>query len=54
MLGIALYLLNFEALVGFFPWMADLRGVDTLAAHVVFGIVAGLLYWRLKRTAAEP
>ena len=54
MMGIAMYLLNFEALVGFFPWMADLRGVDTLAAHVVFGVVAGLLYWRLKRTTAEP
>ena len=53
-MGLALYLLNFEALVGFFPWMADLRGVDTLAAHVVFGVVAGLLYWRLKRTATEP
>ena len=54
MLGVALYLLNFEGLVGFFPWMADLRGVETLAAHVVFGVVAGLLYWRLKRTATEP
>jgi len=53
-LGTLLYLINFNVLVGFFPWVADLRGLDTAAAHVVFGIVAALLYWRLKRTAAEP
>jgi hypothetical protein len=52
-MGLALYLLNFELLAGFFPWLASLRGGDTLAAHVVFGIVAALLYWRLKRTPAE-
>jgi hypothetical protein len=53
-LGCALYLVNFELLAGFFPWLVNMRGVDTVAAHVVFGVVAALLYWRLKRTAAEP
>lgn len=53
-LGAALYLINFELLVGFFPWLVALRGVDALAAHVVFGIVAAMLYCRLKRTATEP
>jgi hypothetical protein len=53
-LGILLYLVNFDVLVGFFPWLAALRGADTLAAHVVFGMVAALLYRRLKRTATEP
>ena len=53
-LGAALYLINFELLVGFFPWLVSLRGADTLAAHVVFGVVAALLYCRLKRTAPEP
>lgn len=53
-LGLALYLVNFDLLVGFFPWMAALRGADTIAAHVVFGVVAALLYCRLKRTATEP
>jgi hypothetical protein len=49
-LGVLLYLLNFHVLARlFFPWLADLRGVDTLAAHVVFGSVAALLYERLKR-----
>jgi hypothetical protein len=41
-------------MVAFFPWLAQLQGADTLAAHVVFGVVAGVLYWRLKRTASEP
>ncbi|MDB5955946.1 hypothetical protein [Ramlibacter sp.] len=52
-LGIALYLVNFHGLPAFFPWLAELRGGDTLAAHVVFGCVAGLLYFRLKRTRGE-
>ncbi|MDP3824600.1 MAG: hypothetical protein Q8R33_24275 [Burkholderiales bacterium] len=51
--GAALYLVNFELLTGLFPWLTALRGVDTLAAHVLFGIVAAVLYCRLKRTATE-
>lgn len=52
-MGTALYIVNFDLLVQFFPWLVHLRGADTLAAHVVFGAVAALLYWRLKRTGAE-
>lgn len=52
-MGAALYLVNFELLAGFFPWLVAMRGADTLAAHVVFGIVAAVLYCRLKRTATE-
>lgn len=54
-LGVLLYLVNFHfVVVNFLPWLADLVGGPTLAAHVVFGSVAGLLYWRLNRTATEP
>lgn len=53
-MGWLLYLLNFGVLTAFFPWLALLRGAETLAAHLVFGCVAAFLYWRLKRTAAEP
>lgn len=53
-LGTLLYLVNFNVLVAFFPWLGDLRGLDTLAAHVVFGGVTALLYWRLKRVPTEP
>lgn len=53
-MGFALYLLNFELLTDFFPWLVALRGVETIAAHVVFGVVAALLYCRLKRAPREP
>ena len=52
--GAVLYVVNFDLMVVFFPWLAELRGADTFAAHLLFGCVAGLLYWRLKRTATEP
>jgi hypothetical protein len=52
-MGCALYLVNFDLLIGFFPWLVSLRGVPTVAAHVVFGVVAALLYCRLKRVAPE-
>jgi hypothetical protein len=52
-MGCVLYLINFELLASFFPWLVALRGADTVAAHAVFGIVAALLYCRLNRTAAR-
>jgi hypothetical protein len=53
-MGVVLYLVNFELLwVRVFPWLHELRGADTMAAHVVFGAVAGLLYWKLKRTPSR-
>jgi hypothetical protein len=51
--GIVLYLVNFDILAGFLPWLATLRGGDTLAAQVVFGIVTAMLYFRLRRTPTE-
>ena len=52
--GAVLYVFNFFILVGAFPWLADLRGWDTFAAHMLFGLVTALLYLRLKRTTREP
>jgi hypothetical protein len=58
--GLVLYLIDFYAMVRVFPWFESLRGWPTLVAHLVFGIVAALMYWRLDRqgvsaggTAAE-
>jgi hypothetical protein len=49
-MGVLLYLFNFHfVLVLFMPWLAELRGGPTLAAHAVFGAVIGLLYWKLNR-----
>ncbi|HSW02954.1 hypothetical protein [Aquabacterium sp.] len=45
--GVALYLVNFHVLTMFFPWFAELRGWGTLMAHLAFGVVAALLYWKL-------
>lgn len=52
--GVVLYLVNFHVVGSWLPWLADLRGWATLAAHLVFGIVAALLYWRLGRSATVP
>ena len=49
--GFALYLINFYGVASVFPWLAGLRGWATLAAHLVFGTVAALLYRKLQRTA---
>jgi hypothetical protein len=47
MFGLVLYLVNFHGLTALFPWMAELRGWGTLMAHLVFGVAAALLYWKL-------
>lgn len=46
--GLILYIVNFFGMVQWFPWLADLRGWATVAAHLVFGMVAALLYWKLE------
>ena len=51
--GLLLYLINFHALTHVFPWFTELRGWTTLAAHLVFGISAALLYWKLARRRVE-
>lgn len=52
--GLALYLIDFYVMVRVFPWFIPLRGWPTLAAHLVFGIVAALMYWRLDRQGVHP
>ena len=47
--GALLYLVNFHFMTLFFPWMSELRGWATLIAHLIFGIAAALLYWKLQR-----
>ena len=48
--GIALYVIDFYGIVRLFPWLAELRSLATLAAHMVFGVVAALVYWRYQRS----
>lgn len=47
--GAVLYLLNFYGTVHFFPWFAEWRGAATLVSHLIFGLAAALLYWKLDR-----
>jgi hypothetical protein len=51
--GLALYGLDFHVLAHVFPWMAGLRGWATLGAHLVFGIVAAVMYWKLNRQGVD-
>lgn len=51
--GLLLYLLNFHGMSYAFPWLAGMRGWSTLMAHLVFGISAALLYWKLRRVPAQ-
>jgi hypothetical protein len=47
--GLALYLFNFHGMVRVFEWFAEVRGVATLIAHLIFGMVAAALYWKLEQ-----
>ena len=47
--GVIVYAVNFYGLTAIFPWFADLRGIATLIGHLVFGITAALVYWKLHR-----
>ena len=51
--GLALYLLNFYGLVRFFSWFAEIRGWQTLMAHLIFGMSAAILYWKLERPGSD-
>lgn len=51
--GVVLYLFNFHVMAQVFPWFAELQGGATLMAHLVFGISAALLYWKLARRDAR-
>lgn len=47
--GALLYLLNFHGMTHFFPWFIEWRGTEALLSHLVFGLTAALLYWKLNR-----
>jgi hypothetical protein len=47
--GVALYLLNFFGMAQIFPWFSAMRGWTTLVAHLVFGMAAAIIYWKLER-----
>ncbi len=50
--GLVLYLFNFHLLTFALPWFTELRGWGTLMAHLAFGVIAAVLYWKLARPSA--
>jgi hypothetical protein len=46
--GVVLYVFNFHGMVYFFSWMTEMRGWPNLVGHMVFGMVAALVYWRME------
>jgi hypothetical protein len=51
--GIALYFINFYAFTNiFFPWFAIARGGGTIVAHILFGLIAALIYGGFRRARA--
>lgn len=51
--GAVLYLFNFHAMTHFFPWFIEWRGTATLMSHLIFGVAAALLYWKLDRHGTD-
>ncbi|WP_019141861.1 hypothetical protein [Noviherbaspirillum massiliense] len=49
--GLVLYLVNFYGMARIFTWFADVRGWPALIAHLIFGMVAAGMYWKLERPA---
>lgn len=47
--GVAVYLFNFYGMVYFFSWFAEMRGLPALLAHIVFGMAAASMYWKLEQ-----
>ena len=47
--GALLYLFSFYGAAQVFWWLAELRGWSTFGAHLIFGVTASLLYWKLAR-----
>ena len=42
--GLALYCANFLGFTALFPWFAEYRTIDTVLAHVVFGLLLARAY----------
>jgi hypothetical protein len=51
--GLVLYWFNFYGVARFFNWFAEMRGWTSIAAHLVFGMVAAFAYMKLERPQTE-
>ena len=51
-LGLVLFFVNFYLLQPVFPWVEQMRSGAYLIEHVVFGVAAAMVYWKLARRGA--
>jgi hypothetical protein len=54
LLGLALYSINFYTLTFFFPWFFAMRSGAFVAAHLLFGALAGGIYEALEVETFVP
>lgn len=54
LLGLALYSINFYTLTFFFPWFFAMRSGVFVAAHLIFGALAGGIYEALEVETFAP
>jgi hypothetical protein len=46
--GLALYVVNLHGFAVLFPWFADVRGLEQLISHALFGVTVALVYAALR------
>jgi hypothetical protein len=51
--GGTLYAINLRLLASVFPWFAELRTLDTVIAHALFGLVAAVAYRALTQAPED-
>ena len=49
--GAFVYFMNFHVLTAWAPWFGEMRGWGTFVLHLIFGVVAAMLYTGLSRRA---
>lgn len=51
--GALLYFVAFHLMTAWMPWFVEMRGWATFIGHLVFGLSAAVLYWRLRRRGPD-
>ena len=47
--GTLLYLFSFFVMTQVYPWFAEARNLETYIGHLIFGMVVGFTYCKMKR-----
>ena len=48
--GLALYSANFHGFTHLFPWFSELRTIDTIIAHALYGLLLARAYCAFRHT----